>query len=245
MCRMICAVGEVDAAAVVAAARVMSCGVSPHHEHGADLRGDGSARLRHFDGWGALYRSRDGALDCVRGTRPIANDPRAAALGTVETDFLVVHVRNATRPEQRGVAYTHPAEAEVAGRRLYFFHNGYAPGVHRLLGREHPGWDTRDLFKWLAEGYGGAGWEEGLGARLAALPECTTSANFVLADAARVVVGNWYSPGSPTPRYYRMHRFSEGGTVVIASEPVGEVAPPERWTALENGTLWSSPLPPL
>jgi predicted glutamine amidotransferase len=240
MCRM---VGAVDAAAVVAAARRMSRGVSPHHEHGTDLRSDGSARLRHFDGWGALYRAKDGSLVCLRGTPPIDRDPSAAALGTAETDSLVVHVRNATRQEQRGTAYTHPVEADVAGRRLYFFHNGFAPGVHRLLGREAAAWDTRDLFEWLAKGYGGEGWEEGLGARLAALPDCTTSANFVVADETRVVVGNWYSQGSPTPRYYRMHRFSGGGAVVIASEPAGEVGPPERWTALENGTVWCSPLP--
>jgi hypothetical protein len=242
MCRMILAVGDVAGGAILDAALLMSTGEGACHEY-AGCRPEAGRALRHHDGWGAVYLTAEGNYRCLKSERPIVEDEGALELRRVATRALAVHVRNASIDSKKGLDYVHPIVRDVAGREVFFFHNGFAPDVHRLLGRSESRWDSLELFDWLIAG-GGADWEAGLSERLARLPASTTAANFILAEPGRVTVCNWFPEGSPTPNYYTMHCYQGGGATVVSSEPVAGVGPLSAWRPVANRSVLTLAVPP-
>lgn len=83
MCRMILAHGRFEVAAVMDAARAMSCGETACH--------DGPIR-EHPNGWGCLWRDK-GRIRTLHGTGTFAAALPDIDLTAIHTDFLSVHVR--------------------------------------------------------------------------------------------------------------------------------------------------------
>jgi predicted glutamine amidotransferase len=225
-------------AEVLDAAMAMSHGKDAAHEYGPAKRANGDF-LCHYDGWGAAYLDSTGRLRCMGGERPLADDPGALPLRAVATRALVVHARNATVKDTAGSRCTHPIARPLHGREVAFFHNGFAPDVHRLLGRPRCEWDTAELFEWLAPALERSPSRTALRARLEALPASTTSANFLLLAPDELLACNWFPPTSPAPQYYTMHLHDRGDLRVVSSEPVAKIAPAARWKPLSNQTLLS------
>jgi predicted glutamine amidotransferase len=255
MCRMLMAVGNVDCGEFVDSAILMSHGVGACHEYGrlAFHRRVGEqefngGKLHHYDGWGAIYLAGDGKFHCIRSVKPIAEDEQARSLSRIATSALVIHVRNASIDTKKGIKYVHPIVKSIRGRDLYFFHNGFAPDVFRLLGRSDSYWDSLELFDWLISGatIGGAtneDWEGALRDRLDQLPSSTTAANFILAETGRITVCNWFPRSSPTPDYYTMHCYKDEALQAVSSEAVCRIGPIRAWRSIANNSVLTYEIP--
>ena len=228
MFRMIAAIGKFDAASIASAAVAMSRGRTAEHEF---------PERRHFDGWGAVYLDARHRLGCIRDDRPIANDRAHARLNAADGRLLVVHTRAASVQSKTGLDYVHPVEGAVAGQTAYFFHNGYAPDVFRELGHEGSSWDSRELFEWLVPAFAAADRQTALNGQLEKLPATTTSANFMLIEPTRLTVCNWFTEPSPSPKYFMMHLVRSEETLIIASDPIIELAPANQWEAVGNRSI--------
>lgn len=225
---MIAAVGRFDAASIANAAVAMSQGRTANHEYPA---------RRHFDGWGAVRLDAQGRLGCVRDEAPISRDRADSRLAGAQGRLLVIHTRAASVKSKIGIDYVHPVQGAIAGHTAYFFHNGYAPDVFRLLNYERSFWDSRELFEWLVPAFEAGDRETVLHERLEGLPASTTSANFMLVEPTRLTVCNWFAGSSPSPQYFTMHLARTGDALIIASDPIIELAPASRWEAVKNRTI--------
>lgn len=228
MCRMIAAVGRFDSAPIANAAVAMSQGRTATHEFPA---------RHHFDGWGAVYLDAQNRLVCVRDEAPISNGRAHARLNEADGRLLEVHARAASIKSKTGIDYVHPVQGSIAGHSAYFFHNGYAPDIFRLLGYQSSSWDSRELFEWLAPAFEAADQESALRAYLDNLPLSTTSANFMLVEPTRLIVCNWFTESSPSPMYFTMHLARTEGAVFISSDPIIELVPATQWQAIKNRTI--------
>lgn len=228
MCRMIAAVGKFDAGAIANAAVAMSQGRTAAHEFPA---------RRHFDGWGAVYLDAQDRLACVRDAAPISGDRLRPRLNKVDGRLLVVHARAASVKSKTGIDYVHPVQGRLGRHDAYFFHNGYAPDVFRQLGYENSFWDSRELFAWLIPAFEAGDRQAALRERLESLPTSTTSANFMLVEPNGLTICNWFTEPSPSPRYYTMHLARTEGALIIASDPILELAPAAPWEPINNRTI--------
>jgi glutamine amidotransferase len=225
---MIVAVGKFDAASIVNAAVAMSQGRTADHEY---------PDRRHFDGWGAVYLDVQGRLECIRDEAPISGDRAGSRLNEADGRLLVIHTRAASIKSKTGIGYVHPVQGVIAGHTAYFFHNGYAPDIFRELGYKSSSWDTRELFEWLVPALEAGDREAAVRERLEHLPASTTAVNFMLVEPARLTVCNWFMEPNPSPRYYTMHLASTAEALIVASDPVIDLAPAAQWEAVKNRTI--------
>jgi predicted glutamine amidotransferase len=228
MCRMIAAAGRFDEASIVNAAVAMSQGRTAAHEF---------PNRRHFDGWGAVYLDAHDRLGCVRDEAPILNDRAHSRLTDAQGRLLVIHARAASIKSKTGIDYVHPVQGGIAGQTAYFFHNGYAPDIFRWLGYERSFWDSRELFEWLVPAFEAGDRQAALHEHLENLPISTTSANFMLVEPTRLTICNWFTESSPSPKYFTMHLARTEEALIIASDPILELAPATHWEAVKNRTI--------
>ncbi|WP_405540359.1 class II glutamine amidotransferase [Streptomyces sp. NBC_00075] len=235
MCRMILASGSFDVADILAAAVTMSRGESADHDN---------ATVCHAHGWGVVWRDgRTGELGCHRDVRPAWQGVPDSPLTDLKTDFLAIHVRNATLPEKQGLRFTHPLTR--AADDWYFMHNGYMPTVHRLLGMEHSEFDSAEYFDYLIPPGTAALGEEVVLEQLRAVPPGgSTSGNAIAVHRRGASIVHW-SPGeTPTPRFFTLHEFVTPKVHVVSSERVPALAEPPLWRALAPGRVLTLPFPP-
>jgi glutamine amidotransferase len=233
MCRLILAAGAFDPAAVLAAAIEMSCGLTADHDN---------ATKRHLHGWGAVWREADtGELRVHRDPRPAADTAGASPAARARTDFLAVHVRNASLPHTRGPRFTHPLHRP--GDDWYFMHNGYLPTVHQMLGLPASDFDSAEYFDYLLPPGTRALEEEATLARLRAIPPGGMSGNAIAVRRERAHLVHWSPPDTPTPRFFQMHRLTLPGLEVVASEAVPSLAPDRLWRHLPADTVVTFPFP--
>lgn len=232
MCRMIVASGDFDTRDILAAAVSMSCGQTAAHDN---------RTTRHRHGWGAVWRRPDGTLACHRDPRPAAESsgesPLAAKDG-VRTDFLAIHVRNATLEAKQGIRFTHPLTR--ASDDWHFMHNGYMPTVHRLLGLDQSEFDSAEYFDYLIPpGTPAATIDSALILRRLGEvpPPGSTSANAVAVHPHAAHVVHWSPADTPTPKFFTLHEFTADGMSVISSEVVPALATPGQWRQLAPGAV--------
>ncbi len=230
---MIAAFGPVQPWLVLRAAALMSDGVTASHEY-AHLGPSGlPGGIRHHDGWGIVYRDLGGGLVCLRGGEPLGNALELVQLRFLNvTDLMVVHVRNASVPAQRGLAYAHPLEDQVKGAQAFFFHNGYVPGLCSAPGAAD--WDSRNLLHWLRDAFESDTRGTEIERRLEQLPADSTAANFILVEPKRLTVCNWFADRGVAPHYYTMHTCTIHQTTFVASDVVSDIAPANAWVPLGN-----------
>ena len=122
MCRLILASGQLAVADIAAAALDMSCGRTADHDNPTKA---------HVHGWGAVWREPGHGLRAHTDVRSLADSLHESPLPETKTDFLAIHVRNATLQSQRGPQFTHPLTRDDG---WYFMHNGYLPTAYQRLG---------------------------------------------------------------------------------------------------------------
>ncbi|MFI9778713.1 class II glutamine amidotransferase [Streptomyces sp. NPDC051956] len=231
MCRLILASGTFDAARIVDAAVEMSCGVTADHDNATTV---------HAHGWGAVWRDLGtGALHAHRDTRPAVDTAPASPAAFARTDFLALHVRNATLPENRGLSFTHPLQRPFDD--WYFMHNGYLPTVHQLLGMDASVFDSAEYFDYLLPPGTEALDTESVLHALRAIPPGGKSGNAIAVHPDRAHLVHWSPPDTATPKFFAMQRLTLPGLDVVASEVVPSLAPAHRWRPLAPDTVLTYP----
>lgn len=231
MCRMILASGTFDVGGITAAAVAMSRGETADHDN---------TTVCHQHGWGAVWRDPSEAVVCHRDTRPAWEGIPDSPLIDLATDFVAVHVRNATLPEKQGLNFLHPLSREADD--WYFMHNGYMPTVHRLLGRERSQFDSAEYFDYLIPPGTAALDEEIVMERLKAVPPGgSTSGNAIAVNRSGASVVHWSPRETPTPRFFILYEFHTPEVHVISSEVVPALAEPAAWRTLEPGSVRTVP----
>ena len=176
MCRMILAQGRFDPADILQAASAMA--------RGACAAGP-APTPNHPNGFGLLWRDPDSksgfqvlhALDDL-GRADLGAVFERAGPSLRQSDFLAVHARHATLPENRGADFCHPLRDETEGVSWFFMHNGYLPTIHRHLDLEASRFDSAEYFAVLKRVYAGGFEAERLSALLEGLPQPHGAANF-------------------------------------------------------------------
>jgi glutamine phosphoribosylpyrophosphate amidotransferase len=118
-------------------------------------------RLERFGiagfGWGAAWRTADGALHSYRDVRAFRDDPGRESVGAVETTSALVHLRRPSRLSTLTLPDTQPFD-DPAGRYA-FSHNGdlrdykSLRGTYRDQGRIHGRADTEVGARWLEDAW--------------------------------------------------------------------------------------------
>lgn len=236
MCRLVLAQGRFDVRAIVHAAVAMSEGRTADHE--------GPTRC-HRNGWGAIWKEAGApnGLALHRDTRPISTEGvESSPVWGKETDFLAVHVRHATLARNAGLEFTHPLEREGAAGPWYFMHNGFQPTVHRMLGREHSHFDSREYFEYIVDPERDALDPGATLEKLRAIPPGGTSGNAIAVNPRRAYLIHWTPPNTAYPRYFSMHRLSGSGYFVFASEIIPALGSAERWEPVPGEHVFEFPL---
>jgi predicted glutamine amidotransferase len=241
MCRMIAAVGKIDIDWVVNAAIEMSGGMSASHELSFPCPANSGCGIRHLDGWGVAYLRPDGSSHCLKSALPIGTDALADTIRSIECTALVLHVRCASREDQKGPEYVHPIEIENDGHKYYFFHNGFAPDVHSMVGRSAGGWDSKDLMVWLKPALVGKFNRSALLEQLTQLPASTTAANCLCLGPDGITVVNWFSNKIGYQQYHTMHMLQDADVQIISSEQIRYRNENEAWRPVGNGSIFQIP----
>lgn len=235
MCRMILALGRIDAHAVFRAAQAMS--------QGQTASCDAPIRL-HPDGWGAVYRRRGQRhLGVYRSTEPVFAASAVSFL-SMELDLLVVHARHATRSETRGLEFTHPITIVNAEADWHLLHNGFLPSVYRALGEPRSTFDSLEYLRYILPPSGFQLDAADVLGKLNALEPEGTSANAVVLSQYHVYILHYTFPTAMARQYFTMHRLQEGRALYVASDPIPQLAPLPRWEPLPPRSLIELPLPP-
>jgi glutamine amidotransferase len=238
---MIAAVGNIDVDWAIDAAITMSDGMNASHELSFSCPANPGCGIQHMDGWGVAFRLLDGSFHCYKSALPIGKDTLADTIRSTECTAMVLHVRCASREDQKGPEFVHPIEIEEGGYKYYFFHNGYAPGVHSLVHRSENGWDSEDLMTWLRPSLFATFNESSLRERLALLPASTTAANCICLGPAGLTVVNWFSEDIGYPQYYTMHIRQDADVQIVASERIRCHGGIGAWRPLGNGSILQIP----
>ncbi len=163
--------------------------------------------------------ARSARLEQTAGTSP---------LDGIVTDFLAIHVRNATLPEQQGVDFTHPLARQSDG--WYFMHNGYMPNVCYMLGMDRSEFDSAEYFSYIVPEGTEELTQECVINKLHAVPAGgATSGNAIAVHPGGAYVVHWSPPDTPTPRFFTLHQFSARDVEVVASERIPALAPLSDW----------------
>ncbi|MEU9410989.1 hypothetical protein AB0E08_35595 [Streptomyces sp. NPDC048281] len=235
MCRMVLASGSFDTADILAAAITMSRGETADHDN---------ATICHRHGWGAVWRDlRTGKLASHRDPSPAWQGMPDSTLTDLQTDFLAVHVRNATLPAKQGIRFTHPLTRQTDD--WYFMHNGYMPTVHRLLGLERSEFDSAEYFDYLVPPGAGTLSEGDVLKRLRAVPPGgSTSGNAIAVNRRGASIVHWSPSDTPTPRFFTLHEFVTSEVHVVSSERVPALAESSLWREVAPASVFTIPFPP-
>lgn len=170
-----------------------------------------------------------------RDTRPFSGSVHESGIVTSATDFLAIHVRNATLPSQRGIEFTHPLSRP--GDDWYFMHNGYLPAAYRRLGLPRSEFDTLEYFDCLLpRGTKKLAQAEVLEV-LRSIDAEAASGNAIAVRPDRAYLVHWSPPHTPTPRFFTMYELVEPGMRIVSSEMIPELAPKGNWRALAPDCL--------
>ncbi len=236
VCRMIAAIGQFSTTEVLKAAKSMSLGRIADHEHPV---------RKHDDGWGALWLEQNShdRIGAYRSLTAIGDELEEFAKRVPRTEFLAIHVRKATIPEQQGLQYTHPISRGGRSVPWYIMHNGCVPTVYRELGLSCSSFDTAEYFEYICPRMGDRVDADDVLRKLDHLSSKNTSANAFLVNQSHFYVVHWYPENSPYPRFYTVFVARTGRATFISSEVIRELAPANVWQPLPRVGLLEFPLP--
>jgi predicted glutamine amidotransferase len=234
MCRMIAAVGRIDARLMRSAMADMASNENPAHTHEVRSRG---ASYQHEDGWGSAW-SEAGHLRARRSADSFLRDPLTMEIDDLRTHLLVLHARRATSPDSVGLSNTHPFMAELGGTAWAFCHNGMINDLSPL--RAAPGLspegttDSEKLFHHIMAALAETGLTAGGEARpsddemknviLRAIEsiESYTALHCFLVAQDRVYATAKRNPSQSRPGYHALWEGRSPLLNLVSSEPVAE-----------------------
>lgn len=202
----------------------------------AEFRARGGAAADNPDGWGIAWREEGGLRlekEPLPGSESCLFD---RLIGRIESDLIVAHVRKARFPPVNTEANTHPFRRDCCERDWVFAHNGLVPEIVALEtasgGRVcSPEGETDSEFAFCHMlGHvtrhfptRAADWPAVLGL-VSELIARHGKFNFLLSDGEHLIAYG----------HDRLHYRASDDAVMVATEPLGEVA---GWAPFEPGEL--------
>ncbi|MDM7914151.1 MAG: class II glutamine amidotransferase [Candidatus Eisenbacteria bacterium] len=235
MCRMIAAMGDVDAAALREALREMAANDNPAYVH--EKRALGEA-YRHEDGWGAAWISGD-TIHVRHSVHSLLEDPLAEELDELRTDLLVLHARRASQSHSVRLENTHPFLVEYRGRIWAFCHNGTIQDTQHL--RPAPGLikdgdiDSELLFHHLLHHLDPEDPERSLGEALDRVQQYTALHSLLVSLDGITAVSRRH-PEHGLPDYHTLWEAEGDRVRVLSSEPVDALGP-LSWQRLPDSAV--------
>ncbi|MFS2221501.1 class II glutamine amidotransferase [Pantoea sp. B65] len=228
MCRMIMAQGHFSVAAVMNAARAMSCGETAQH--------DGPIR-QHPNGWGCLWLD-NGKVRTLRGTGTFADALPSIDIDSIRGQFLAVHVRHATLSKNTGGQFSHPLLHTSGGTQWYMMHNGFLPTIYQHLGMESSRFDSSEYLQYIVDPITPAGMSRHyLQQKMAQIAPGGSSGNAFFITREKAWAWQWYPDDSPFPHYFTLHCYEDNHTKYISSEIIPGLATAGGWRRMNNHEL--------
>lgn len=233
MCRMILAHGQFDAAAVLDAARAMSCGETAAH--------DGPIK-QHPNGWGCLWLEH-GQIRTLHGTGTFAEALPGIDVTRIEhSRFLAVHVRHATLSKNQGIAFSHPLRRTSGGTQWYMMHNGFLPTVYAQLGMAQSRFDSAEYLEYIVDRVTPADFtRDYLREKMARVAPGGSAANAIFVTREKAWAWQWHPDDTPYPDYFTLHRCQQNNSTFISSEPVSTLGTASAWHRMSNHELHEIP----
>ncbi len=226
MCRMIMAQGVFSVAAVLAAAKAMSCGETAQH--------DGPIR-EHPNGWGCLWLE-EGKIRTLHGAGAFADALPSLNITGIRTQFLAVHVRHATLDKNRGIQFSHPLHRQSGETQWYLMHNGFLPTLYQHLGLDESCFDSAEYLDYIVTGITPPDFTRHyLLEKMAQVAPGGSSGNAFFITSEKAWAWQWQPEDTPFPRYFTMHFCQNEHSVVIASEQIPSLG--VRWRPMNNHEL--------
>lgn len=228
MCRMILAHGRFDPAAVLEAARAMSCGETARHE--------GPIR-EHPNGWGCLWLE-EGRIRTLRGVNTFADALPGIDVGAIRTRFLAVHVRHATLSKNQGIAFSHPLQRASGATQWYMMHNGFLPTIYAQLGLAESRFDSAEYLEYLTAQATPASFTRGwLQNKMARIAPGGSAGNAIFVTQEKAWAWQWHPADTPYPAYFTMHLCQHDDSTFIASEQIPTLGEASSWRRMRNHEL--------
>ncbi|KJV31474.1 class II glutamine amidotransferase [Pantoea sp. SM3] len=234
MCRMILAYGQFNAAAVLDAARAMSCGETATHE---------GPIKQHPNGWGCLWLDQ-GKIRTLHGTGTFAD-----ALPGIDVDalrhsrFLAVHVRHATLSKNQGIEFSHPLWRTSGATQWYMMHNGFLPTVYAQLGMAESRFDSAEYLEYIVDQVTPADFtRDYLRSKMARVAPGGSAANAIFVTRDKAWAWQWHPDDTPYPDYFTLHHYQNNSTTFISSEPIAALGTASDWRRMNNHELHEFPL---
>lgn len=228
MCRMILAYGRFDAAAVLEAARAMSCGETACH--------DGPIR-EHPNGWGCLWLE-NGNIRTLHGTGTFADALPGIDADAIRTRFLAVHVRHATLSKNQGLEFSHPLWRTSGATQWYMMHNGFLPTIYAQLGLAESRFDSAEYLEYLVDQATPADFtRDYLQNKMAQIAPGGSAGNAIFVTRNKAWAWQWHPADTPYPAYFTMHLCQQNGSTFIASEQILTLGEASSWRQMHNHEL--------
>ncbi len=206
-----------------------------------------SSRPGHPEGWGIACLSGDGEVYRRSELKATADPLYEGAVEEVHNlvsppFILLAHLRRASRLDTVNVDFNQPYRRELAGRIIFFAHNGNIEGFGVREGKI----DSQAYFERLLTGLGegplaAEEFKKRVGdvkAGLAAdFPKKVSSLTFVMSDGEEVI---GHRDARECPPYYSLHQVKTKDSFVICSEVLRSAE--GRWRLLRNGETVSFPV---
>ncbi|WP_130832990.1 class II glutamine amidotransferase [[Erwinia] mediterraneensis] len=232
MCRMILAHGRFEVAAVMDAARAMSCGETACH--------DGPIR-EHPNGWGCLWRDK-GRIRTLHGTGTFAAALPDIDLTAIHTDFLSVHVRHATLSKNQGIEFSHPLRRASGATEWHMMHNGFLPTLYVQLGLAESRFDSEEYLAYLVDRITPADFtRDYLRSKMAQVAPGGSAGNAIIVTPEKAWAWQWYPDDTPYPDYFTMQLCQQHGSTFIASEQIPALGEASTWRRMRNHELHEIP----
>ena len=206
-----------------------------------------STRAGHPEGWGIACLSGDGEVYKRSHLKATADPLYERAVEEVRNlssppFILLAHLRRASRLDTVNVDFNQPYRRELAGRIIFFAHNGNIEGYGVREGRI----DSQAYFERLLARIGEAPLEaaefkkrvgEVKTGLVTEFPKKVSSLTFVMSDGEEVIGHRDAKECTP---YYSLHQTKTEDAFVICSEVMRSV--PGKWRLLRNGETVSFPV---
>jgi predicted glutamine amidotransferase len=220
MCRMIIALGEVEASTLLNDLVLIAQGKNEINERNPHL-----GSLKHSDGWGMAYLE-DNKWKVYKSVLPIYEDRNIERFTQLRTKAIILHVRKATRGK-RCIENTQPITHKTEAGEFFFTHNGHINDnfeVERIVEGDS---DTVLWFNKILSELNRENLE-----KIYSFSNYS-SANFFLVMPDKIVVGQNYTKN---PKYHTMKCYKEGNMTIISSE-ILPAYKDGQWEKLDNGSI--------
>ena len=233
MCRMIIAIGEIEAKNLISDLVLMAQGLNTVHERNMNL-----GEFKHENGWGISYLDiKTNIWYTYKSLKPIYNDEKVHDFINLRTKAIVLHARKATKGEV-SLENTQPINYHSNKGDFFFVHNGTIQDIS--MSEKHDVQGNSDTVQWFNKLLNKFNEKDEIFKDEIYSFDNYTGANFFLVTPKKIFIGQSYKK---FPKYYSMKMLNENGNIIVSSE-IPNTMKNRDWKDLDNGSILELDLKP-